>query len=173
VKLSKGQLSLLLLALLPMVVHADLYECKKGKVVAYQQTPCDGGNVQTDHIEDRDPDYFLGCYAGNDHHHRHFFEVRANGSGTYRLIDQRNPLGDSMIVKHAGPEEVSAVSDGLRITINKGLSQVIDASAPPPTSSERLYGVYQGVNAAGHPVTLLYMGGRPQIVDKASCPAFP
>ncbi len=178
--------------MLPLSARADLYECKRtGGVVSYQETPCDGGNEQTDHIQDRDPDSFVGCLVTTDSRHPHIFEVRPNGSHTFKLIDQRNPLGAGMVLKRATGEQLAAVSNGLRIAVNRGLSLYGEmppagvvyttpdgrdfvqpsAATPAPAESTNLYGVYQGTSSEGRPITLLYMGGRPQVVATTTCPS--
>ena len=91
VRLLAGGL-LLLALLLPGHAQADIYKCVKAGAVAYQETPCEGGNVQSTHIEDRDSDHFVGCFAAIDRQSEHYYEVRANGAGTYQLVDERNPL---------------------------------------------------------------------------------
>jgi hypothetical protein len=162
-------LSLLLMAMLPLSARADLYECKRaGGVVSYQETPCDGGNEQTDHIQDSDPDSFVGCLVTTDSRHPHLFEVRPNGAHTFKLIDQRDPLGAGMVLKRATGAQLAAVSNGLRIAISRGLSLY---GEPPPADSTNLYGVYKGTSAEGRPITLLYTGGRPQVVARATCPS--
>jgi hypothetical protein len=185
-------LSLLVTATLPLSARADLYECKRaGGVVSYQETPCDGATEQTDHIQDRDPDSFVGCLVTTDSRHPHIFEVRPNGAHTFKLIDQRNPLGAGMVLKRATAEQLAAVSNGLRIAVSRGLSlygelpaaDVVytapggrtfvqpSATTPQPADSTNLYGVYKGTSSEGRPVTLLYTGGRPQVVVGTTCPS--
>ncbi|QNJ99779.1 DUF4124 domain-containing protein [Dyella telluris] len=182
---------LLLLALLvPGHAHADIYKCVKGGSVAYQESPCEGSNVQATHIEDHASDHFVGCFAAVDRQYAHYYEVRANGAGTYQLLDERNPLGSGSVLKQATPEELAAVGSGLHIKITGGLSRYsaptrtvaytsrignryVTSTTPvaQPISAYSLYGIYTGKDAGGQPVILLYSGGGlPQIITRSACP---
>lgn len=185
-------LLLLLMALLPMSAHADIYKCSKGGAVTYQDTPCEGANVQATHIEDRSTSYFVGCFASQGNRAGQSIEVRANGAGTYQLVDERNPLGTGTVLKPATPEELAAVSNGLHIQITEGLSRYNGQStsltfyttrigyryvsrssvSAIPITPASLYGVYKGTNSEGQAITLLYTGGVPQVVLKGNCPTF-
>lgn len=182
----------LLLLLVPFSARADVYKCIKGSAVAYQDTPCEGANVKSTHIEDRDSGPFVGCFATTATQAAQYFEVRANGAGTYQLVDERNPLGSGVILKRATDEELRAVSLGLHIKISDGLSRYAQpppnayASAgrygynyrasppvPQPMTPMSLYGIYQGVDAEGRPITLInFGGGVPQPVEKTDCPEY-
>lgn len=181
---------LLLLALLvPGHARADIYKCVKGGAIAYQETPCEGSNVQSTHIEDRDSNHLIGCFAAVDRQYAHYYEIRANGAGTYQLIDERNPLGSAIVLKQATGEELAALSDGLHIKVTDGLSRYnpqsrsrvyysrygnrYGTSAMPaqPISAYDLYGIYKATGASGKPMTLFYSGGSiPQALDKSACP---
>ena len=183
---------LLLISMLPLSAHADIYKCTKAGAVTYQETPCEGANVQTTHIEDRGSGYFVGCFATTGYRVAQTIEIRANGAGTYQLIDERNPLGAGTVLKQAAHDELAAVSSGLHIRITDGLNRhmnqftgvtvyttrygnrFVQRSTPvaQPITSASLYGVYRGVNSEGVPITLFYTGGTPQLINKAACPTF-
>lgn len=184
-------LLLLLVTMFPLSAQADIYKCSKGGEVAYQETPCEGANVKTTHIEDRGSGYFVGCFATTGYQPVQTIEVRANGAGAYQLVDEQNPLGSGTVLKEATREELATVSDGLHIKITDGLNRhmyqsisttvyttrygnrFIQRSTPvaQPITSASLHGVYRGMNSAGSPITLLYRsGGTPQIIEKAACP---
>ena len=184
-------LLLLLISMLPMSARADIYKCSKAGTVSYQETPCEGANVQATHIEDRGSGYFVGCFSTAGYRYAQTVEVRANGAGTYQLIDERNPLGPGTVLKQATHDELVAMGNGLHIKITDGLNRQTyqsdsarvymirygnrysqrSAPAPQPITSASLYGVYRGINSEGVPITLLYTGGTPQVIDKARCPS--
>jgi hypothetical protein len=183
---------LLLMALLPLSAHADIYKCSKGGAVTYQDTPCEGANVQATHIEDRSTSYFVGCFTSEGNQRGQTIEVRANGAGTYQMIDEHNPLANGTALKPATSEELQAVSNGLHIQITEGLNRQIGQSAGVNIYVARngyryvsrstpsaiaitpasLYGVYKGTNSEGEPITLLYTGGVPQVILKSDCPTY-
>lgn len=180
-------LLLLLITMLPAGARADIYKCNKAGAIAYQETPCEGANVQTTHIEKRRSDYFVGCFAVAGSRFAQSIEVRANGAGTYQLIDERNPMAAGTALKQATHDELLAMSNGFHIKITEGLSRDTDQSAiyaarggnryalrptpaPQVITAASLYGVYSGVNAVGKSITLLYNGSTPQIISKAACP---
>lgn len=184
---------LLLFSLIPFSARADVYKCVKGGSVTFQDTPCEGANVKSTHIEDRDSGPFVGCFATTDTRVALYYEVRANGAGTYQLIDERNPLNSGVVLKRATDEELQAVSTGLHIRINDGLTRYVQ---PPPNvyastsrygyryamnstpvaqpiTASSLYGIYQGVDAEGKPIILIHSGGGvPQPVEKTGCPEY-
>ncbi|AIF46619.1 hypothetical protein [Dyella japonica] len=181
-----GALPLLAL-LVPGHARADIYKCVKAGAVAYQETPCEGSNVQSTHIEDRDANHFVGCFAVIERQYAHYYEVRANGAGTYQLIDERNPFGQTTLLKQATGEELAALSDGLHIKVTGGLSRYnpqmrtmgyggrygnrYGTMPAQQISSYDLYGVYKATGASGRPMTLLYSGGSvPQTLAKSDCP---
>lgn len=183
-------LFLLLVSMLPLSARADIYKCTKAGAVSYQETPCEGTDVKTTHIEDRGSGYFVGCFAATVYRSVQTFEIRANGAGTYQLIDEQNPLGPGTVLKQATQEELAAMSSGLHIKITDGLSRYMDQSnsvtvyttrygnrfiqrATPvarPITSASLYGVYRGINSEGVQITFRFTGGTPQMIDKAACP---
>jgi hypothetical protein len=184
-------LLLLLVSMIPVSARADIYKCTKAGAVSYQETPCEGANVQATHIEDRDSNHFVGCFVTRDNQFSHSIEVRANGAGTYQLIDERNPLGSGMVLKQATNEELLAVGNGLHIKVTQGLSRYLSQgggtyvyttrtgsrysvrSVPvaPTITAANLYGLYKGTDSDGREMTLFYMGsGIPQGVEKSTCP---
>jgi hypothetical protein len=177
--------------MIPVSARADIYKCTKAGAVSYQETPCEGANVQATHIEDRDSNHFVGCFVTRDNQFSHSIEVRANGAGTYQLIDERNPLGSGMVLKQATNEELLAVSNGFHIKVNQGLSRYLGQGGSVYTYTSRtgsryvtrtmpaaqtitaagLYGLYKGTDSEGRQLTLLYTGsGIPQGIEKATCP---
>ena len=186
-------LLLLLLSMIPLSARADIYKCTKAGAVSYQETPCEGANVQATHIENRDSDHFVGYFVTTENHFSHSIEVRANGAGTYQLIDERNPLGSGMVLKQATNEELLAVSNGLHMKVTQGLSRYLSQgggtyvyttrtgnrysirSVPvaPAITAANLYGLYKGTDSDGRKITLFYMGsGLPQGIEKSTCPTF-
>lgn len=186
-------LIILLSFVAPACVRADIYKCTKAGAVSYQETPCEGANVQAVHMEDRDSDHFVGCFATTAGRSPRYYEVRANGAGTYQLIDESNPLGSGQVLKRATNEELQAISQGFRIKITNGLSRNLKqpertyvystrtgnryvTSAVPvaqPITSASLYGIYKGSDSEGRPVFLMYTGGGiPQSIEKSNCPAY-
>lgn len=172
-------------------VRADIYKCTKAGAVAYQETPCEGANVQTTRVEDKDSDRFVGCFAATDSRYNLYYEVRANGAGTYQLIDERNPLASGVVLKRATSEELQAVSNGLHIKISNGLSRYVQqaqthyvqrvgnryvsGSTPvaQPITAASLYGIYKAVDGEGRPIYLLHQGGGvPQTITKSACPSY-
>jgi hypothetical protein len=186
-------LFLLFFSIIPLSARADIYKCTKAGAVSYQETPCEGANVQATHIEDRDSDHFVGCFVTTESPSSHSIEVRANGAGTYQLIDERNPLGSGVVLKQATDEELLTVSSGLHIKVSKGLTRNVSQSAsvyaytsrmgnryvtrytpaPQTITAAGLYGVYKGTNSEGMPIILLYTGGGvPQVIEKSTCPTY-
>lgn len=185
-------LLLLLVSMFPLSARADIYKCTKAGEVAYQETPCEGANVKTTHIEDRSSGYFVGCFATTGYQPVQTIEVRADGAGAYQLVDERNPLGPGTVLKEATPEELATVSDGLHIRITDGLNRHMyqatgitvyttrygnrfvqrSTTFAQPITSASLYGVYRGKNSEGVPVTLFYTGGTPRVIDRAACPTY-
>lgn len=186
-------LIMLLASAAPTCARADIYKCSKAGAVTYQDSPCEGANVQATHIEDRDSDGFVGCFATTTGRSPHYYEVRANGAGTYQLIDESNPLGSGVVLKRATNEELQAISSGLRIKIANGLSRYVGQAArtyaypsragnryvtstipiAQPITSASLYGLYKGSDSEGRPVFLMHTGGGvPQAIEKSSCPAY-
>lgn len=187
-------LSILLVSMLPVGARADIYKCTKAGSVSYQETPCEGANVQATHIEERGSDHFVGCFVTAEGRLSRTIEVRANGAGTYQLIDERNPLGPGVVLKPATNEELAAVSNGLHIKISNGLSRYTNQGGSSytsyttrtgnryvthalpvaqPITAASLYGIYKGADSAGRPIILLHTGGGvPQEMEKATCPAY-
>lgn len=172
-------------------VRADIYKCTRGGAVAYQETPCEGANVQSTRVEDRDSDRFVGCFATTDSRYNLFYEVRANGAGTYQLIDERNPLASGIVLKRATGDELQAVSNGLHIKISNGLSRYVQQSqasyvqrvgnryvngstpVAQPITAASLYGIYKAVDGEGRPIYLLHQGGGvPQLITRSACPSY-
>jgi hypothetical protein len=177
----------------PVCVRADIYKCTKAGAVSYQETPCEGANVQEAHLQDRDSDRFVGCFVSTNSRSSHYYEIRANGAGTFQLIDENNPLASGVVLKRATNEELQAVSNGLHIKISNGLSRYfqqaertyvsvsrtgnryMSSSVPvsQPITAASLYGIYKGSDADNRPVFLLHTGGGvPQPVEKSACPAY-
>nr|WP_255682928.1 DUF4124 domain-containing protein [Dyella sp. 2HG41-7] len=186
-------LLLLLIATLPGNARADIYKCTKGGAVTYQDSPCTGANVQATQVDTPGSSHFVGCFgAVSNNRYGASIEVRANGAGTYQMIDEHNPLSSGITLRAATDEELRAVSQGLHIHIIEGLSRdtgrstlvnvysirarhYIVTSSPGSTaiSPSSLYGIYQGIGSEGQPVTLLYRGGgEPQTVMKGACPTY-
>lgn len=179
-------------SMLSFSAHADIYKCTAGGAVSYQETPCEGAHVQTTHIESRSSAYFEGCFSAVGTRYTRSVEVRPNGAGTYRLIDERNPLGTEMELKQATHAELVAMSTGLHLKVSDGLSRNSPQQAGVTVYSTRfgnryyqsaspaqqaitpstLYGIYRGTGSEGQPITLLYSGGTPQIVAKGTCPQY-
>ena len=183
----RGMLPCMLLAF-SFGVRADIYKCTKGGAVAYQETPCTGAHVKMTHIEARSSAYFEGCFSTAETRYTRSFDVQPDGAGTYRLIDERNPLGTAMTLKQATHDELLAVGSGLHMKISDGLSRYVgpprgvNAYSPrygygyarqtQAISPASLYGLYRGTGAAGQPVTIFYSGGTPQVMVKTTCPRF-
>jgi hypothetical protein len=187
-------LLLLLAALLPMRAHADIYKCTKAGTVTYQDTPCEGSNVQATRVETPGSSNFVGCFASDSTRGpRESVEIRANGAGTYQMIDEYNPLGSGTTLRAATDDELQAVSNGLHIQVTEGLSRdtgrptavnvysfrtgyhYVLRSTPSvtPISQASLFGIYHGTNAEGRSITLIYRGGGvPQTVTKGACPTY-
>lgn len=186
-------LSVSLALMLPACANADIYKCTKAGSVSYQETPCEGANVQATQIEERGADHFVGCFATTESRFSRTIEVRANGAGTYQLIDEQNPLGPGIVLKQATSEELAAVSSGLHIKISNGLSRYVSQSASTsayvtrtgnryvtrstpiaqPITAASLYGIYKGSDSEGRAILLLHTGGGvPQMIQKATCPAY-
>lgn len=186
-------LFILLALAAPDCLRADIYKCTKAGVVAYQETPCDGANVQEAHIQNRDSDHFVGCFVSTNGRSSHYYEIRANGAGTFQLIDENNPLASGVVLKRATNEELEAVSNGLHIRITNGLSRYVQqaqrtyvsVSRPgnrymsgtmpvsQPITTASLYGIYKGSDSDNRPVFLLHTGGGvPQPIEKSGCPAY-
>jgi hypothetical protein len=183
-------LFLLLILMLPVTVRADIYKCSKAGAISYQETPCEGANVQTTHMEDRGSGHFIGCFSTAGYRSGQIIEVRANGAGTYQLLDERDPMGPGTVLKQATHDEMVALGNGFHIKITDGLSRqtyqsdsvtvyttrygnrYFQRSAPvaQPVTSISLYGIYRAINSEGVPITLFYTGGTPQVVEKADCP---
>ncbi|KLD63407.1 hypothetical protein Y882_11575 [Dyella japonica DSM 16301] len=174
-------------------MRADIYKCTKAGAVSYQETPCEGANVQEAHIQDRDSDHLVGCFVSSNSRSSHYYEVRANGAGTFQLIDESNPLASGVVLKRATNEELQAVSNGLHISITNGLSRYVQqpqrayvsvsrtgnrymsgtTPAPQPITAASLYGIYKGTDADHRPVFLLHTGGGvPQAIERSTCPAY-
>jgi hypothetical protein len=137
---------------------------------------------------------FVGCFADTTANGRGLsVEVRANGAGTYQLIDEHNPLASGVTLRATTSEELQAISEGLHIQVTEGLSRdtgrtvvtntyttrvgnryvIRSTSAAAPISPASLYGIYRGISSEGRPITLLYRGGgAPQTVIKGSCPTY-
>ncbi|MFC4527770.1 hypothetical protein ISN76_06615 [Dyella halodurans] len=182
----------LLGSMFPIGATADIYKCTKGGDVAYQETPCEGANVQATHIEVRGLDQFVGCFVTTQGRISRSIEVRANGAGTYELVDEGNPLGSGVVLKQATSEELAAVSNGLHINISNGLSRhsgqtsaytyttrvgnryvTRTATAAQPITAASLYGIYKGSDSSGRSIVLLHTGGGvPQVIDKTTCPSY-
>jgi hypothetical protein len=187
-------LLLLLTASLPTSAWADIYKCSKGGTTTYQDTPCEGANVQTTRVDMPGSSHFVGCFASNISNNNGLsVEIRANGAGTYQMIDEHNPLAAGVTLRAATDEELKAVSQGLHISITEGLSRdtgqpstvnvysarygyryvVRSTPAVATISPSSLYGIYNGVSSEGQAITLLYRGGGvPQTVIKGSCPTY-
>jgi hypothetical protein len=187
-------LLLLLFASLPISARADIYKCNKGGAITYQDTPCEGANVQATHMDNPGSSHFVGCFASNtSNNYGLSVEIRANGAGTYQMIDENNPLATGVTLRAATDAELKAVSDGLHVPITEGLSRDTGQSATvnvysirtgyhyvvrsTPTvaaiSPSSLYGIYRGTSSEGQAITLLYRGGGvPQSVIKGSCPTY-
>lgn len=186
-------LSVCLISVLPVSARADIYKCTKAGSVSYQETPCEGANVQATHIEERGADHFVGCFVTTESRLARTIEVRANGAGSYQLIDEQNPLGSGTVLKEATGEELAAVSNGLHIRISSGLSRYVNQggsnyayvtrtgnryvthSAPvaAPITAASLYGLYKGSDSEGRTILLLHTGGGvPQVIQKTTCPAY-
>jgi hypothetical protein len=189
-------LLLLLIALLPISAHADIYKCTKGGAITYQDTPCEGANVQATRVDTPGSSHFVGCFASSPgNNFATSVEIRANGAGTYQMLDEHNPLAAGITLRAATDAELQAVSNGLHITIAEGLSRdtgqpttttvyttrigyryvVRSASTPAiaTISPSSLYGIYRGTNSEGLPIVLLYRGGgMPETVIKGSCPTY-
>ena len=186
-------LFVLLSSAAPVCVRADIYKCTKAGAVSYQETPCEGANVQESHIQDRDSDRFVGCFVSASSRSSHYYEVRANGAGTFQLIDENNPLASGMVLKRATNEELQAVSNGLHIRITNGLSRYVQQAertyvsvsrtgnryvsgttpVSQPITAASLYGIYKGSDSDNRPVFLLHTGGGvPQPMEKSACPAY-
>lgn len=118
----RGMLACVLLVL-SFGARADICTCTKAGAVAYQETPCTGAHVKMTHIEARSSAYFEGCFSMAETRYTRSFEVQPDGAGTYRLIDERNPLGTAMPLKQATHDELLAVSSGLHMKISDGLSR--------------------------------------------------
>ncbi|WP_266182847.1 hypothetical protein [Dyella humicola] len=182
----------LLGSMLPVSATADIYKCTKGGDVAYQETPCEGANVQAAHIEVHGLDQFVGCFVTTQGRISRSIEVRANGAGAYELVDEGNPLGSGVVLKQATSEELAAVSNGLHINISSGLSRrsnqtsayayttrvgnrYVTRTTPvaQPITGASLYGIYKGSDSTGRSIVLLHTGGGvPQVIDKATCPSY-
>jgi hypothetical protein len=189
-------LLLLLIALLPISARADIYKCTKGGAITYQDMPCEGANVQATHIDNPGSSNFVGCFASTTGNNFGLsVEIRANGAGTYQMLDEHNPLASGVTLRAATDAELQAISNGLHITITEGLSRdtgqptttttyttrigyryvVRTASTPAVAtiSPSSLYGIYRGTSSEGQPIVLLYRGGgMPQTVIKGSCPTY-
>jgi len=173
--------------------RADIYKCTKAGAVSYQETPCEGANVQEAHLQDRDSDRFVGCFVSTNGRSSHYYEVRANGAGTFQLIDENNPLASGVVLKRATNEELQALGNGLHISISNGLSRYtqqtgrsyvsvtrtgnryVSTSVPvsQPITAASLYGIYKGSGADHMPVFLMHTGfGIPQVIEKSACPAY-
>ncbi|HTV84431.1 MAG TPA: DUF4124 domain-containing protein [Dyella sp.] len=184
---------LLLAALLPVSARADIYKCIKAGAVTYQDTPCEGANVQATHVDAPGSSNFVGCFSDGFNGRGLSVEVRANGAGTYQLIDEHNPLAAGVTLRATTSEELQAISDGLHIHITEGLSRdtgprvvtnvyttrigyhyvMRTTSTAVSVSPAGLYGIYRGMSSGGQPVILLYRGGgAPQMVIKGSCPTY-
>jgi len=180
----------LLVSTIPVTARADVYKCKKAGSVSYQETPCEGANVQATQIEDRDSNHLVGCFVTTDSRFSRSIEVRADGGGAYQLVDELNPLGSGVVLKQATSEELMAVSDGLHLKVSNGLSRYsnqgatvsiymsrfgnryVTRSTPvaQPINAGSLYGIYRGRDSRGLPITLLFNGGGvPQAIEKTSC----
>jgi hypothetical protein len=183
----------LLIAVLPISARADIYKCNKGGAVTYQDTPCEGANVQATHLDNPGSSHFVGCFASSANNFGLSVEIRANGAGTYQMIDEHNPLANGVTLRAATDAELKAVSDGLHIPIIEGLSRdtgqpatvnvysfrtgyhyvVRSTPSVAAISPSSLYGIYRGTSSEGQTITLLYRGGGvPQTVIKGSCPTY-
>jgi hypothetical protein len=187
-------LLLLLIACLPINARADIYKCNKAGAITYQDTPCEGANVQTTRVDNPGSSNFAGCFVSNtSNSYGLSVEVRANGAGTYQMIDEHNPLAAGVTLRAATDAELKAVSDGLHIRITEGLSRdtgrpamvnvysvrsgyhYVVHTTPSATaiSPSSLYGIYHGISSEGQAITLLYRGGgMPQTVVKGTCPTY-
>lgn len=186
-------LFLLLVLIIPITARADVYKCNKAGAVSYQETPCEGANVHATRIQDSDSGNFVGCFVTAESRYSRSIEVRANGAGTYQLIDELNPLGSGIALKQATNEELLAVSNGLHLKVSNGLSRYasqggtvtiytsrfgsryVTRNTPvaQPITAGSLYGIYKGTDSEGRPIVLLYPGGGvPQIIEKSSCPKY-
>ncbi|RDS80064.1 DUF4124 domain-containing protein [Dyella psychrodurans] len=187
-------LLLLLIASTPLSARADIYKCTKGGAITYQDTPCEGANVQATHVDEPGSGHFVGCFASDtDNRFNLSVEIRANGAGTYQMIDEHNPLAAGVTLRAATNEELQAVSNGLHVQITEGLSRdtgqpatlnvysvrtgyrYVVHSTPVATaiSPGSLYGIYSGIGSEGKSITLLYRGGGvPQTVIKGACPTY-
>jgi hypothetical protein len=187
-------LLLLLIALLPINARADIYKCTKNGAITYQDTPCEGANVQATRVETPGSSNFVGCFASNTTTgFRVSVEIRANGAGTYQMVDEYNPLAAGITLRAATSEELQAVSNGLHMQVIEGLSRdtgqpstinvysvrygyrYVVRTTPVATSISpaSLYGIYTGLNAEGKTITLVYRGGGvPQTVGKGACPSY-
>lgn len=184
---------LLLISILPISARADVYKCKRAGAVAYQETPCEGANVQATQIEVRGSNQFVGCFGVVQNRGSRSIEVRANGAGTYQLVDEQNPLGAGTMLKPATPEELTAFGNGLHMKVSSGLSvylgqrnsvtiytsrfgsRYVSRAVPvaQPITAGSLYGLYTGTDSEGLPVTLFFMGGgMPQVIAKTPCAKF-
>ncbi|GLQ52077.1 DUF4124 domain-containing protein [Dyella flava] len=185
---------LLLIALLPISARADIYKCSKGGTTTYQDAPCEDSDVQATHVDAPGSSHFVGCFASSTgNNYGSSVEVRANGAGTYQMIDEHNPLAGGVTLRAATNEELKSVSDGLHIQITEGLSrdtgrpalvnvysvrtgyQYVVRTTPTAVaiSPSSLYGIYRGTSAEGQAITLLYRGGGvPELVIKGSCPTY-
>lgn len=178
-----------------MSARADIFKCSKGGAVTYQDTPCEGTNVQTTRVENPGSSHFVGCFASSTSSSNYGLsvEVRANGAGTYQMIDEHNPLTTGVTLRAATDAELKAVSDGLHIQITEGLSRdtgqpalvnvysirrgyrYVVRTTPSATaiSPSSLYGIYHGISSEGQAITLLYRGGgMPETVIKGTCPTY-
>ncbi|WP_338015523.1 DUF4124 domain-containing protein [Dyella acidiphila] len=186
-------LILLLIACLPLNARADIYKCSKAGAVTYQDTPCEGANVQATHVEAPGSSNFVGCFASGVNNAGLSVEIRANGAGTYQMIDEHNPLAAGVTLRATTYEELKAVSEGLHISVSEGLSrdtgrpvtmnvysvrtgyhyQIRSTPVATAISPASLYGIYHGTSSDGQAITLLYRGGGvPQLVTKGSCPTY-
>lgn len=183
-------LILFAMTLLPTNARADIYKCTKDGAVAFQETPCAGTNVQTTRIEARGSEYFVACFETANYRAPRIIQIRANGVGTYQLVDEGNPLGSGIVLKKATHDELLAVSNGLHMRVDDGLdrytqqsmsvsttrvgNRYVTSSTPvaQPITAAGLFGVYRGEDSQGQPITLYYTGGTPQVVVKIGCPTF-
>jgi hypothetical protein len=157
--------------LLATPAWADIYKCVKNGQVAYQEMPCNGASQQA-HVTTSSANEFVGCFAmdtgspwtnGEQHN---LAEIRAVNGG-YALTIDGEPSRDPLMLNHATPEALAAVSEAFHVQATDGVTMVWR----PGTPNTKPIGIYKVKDRTGHEGYFVFLFVANGLAHKQACPA--
>lgn len=165
----------LLLLMLSIHVHAELYKCTKDGKISYQQQPCENSSKELKKdIKTSEIKYsvaMLGCYevlfpGWESGSHTVKYSIKNVDRGKFELIDLNSKGKTTLPMKQATSEEITLLSKGLHLDINEGVSVVWNQGTP----NQKPIGMYKGKDNKGNEIYFAYFFFSNGLAKKVACP---